>query len=190
MRKEKPRKIGIILITLFIALSMILSIFAIVLDNQGNNLKYNNQKFTITDTGYKTKINDKFYTFQHFPSELERINLSKDTVDLIKNSQAIAIFFDPTASLDDLTYIDYSRFAFDEAIDVPVYFGVTQESDTYALPVISCANATFEMPFILINVSDDTGIKRDGNCIIMNAKLRETIALEERIVYQIFGIMK
>lgn len=190
MRKEKSKKIGVILITVFIALSMILSIFAIVLDNQGNNLKYNDYKFSLTDSGYKVKINDKFYVFQYFPTELENYNLTQDIKDMLTNSQALAVFFDPNSTQDDLTYIDYARFNLDDSINKPLYFGIISESETYLLPILSCENATAIIPFIFLNISSEASISKQDNCIVLNARFRDMIALQERISYHMLGVMK
>lgn len=190
MRKKEPKRWGVIIVTSFIALLMILSIFAIVLDNQSNNLKYNGFKFSLTNDGYKVNINDKMYTFRNYPSELENFNLSQNTKDLLAKSEAIALVFDPNSSVDDLTYIDFARFSFDEKIDKPIYFAVTQESETYLFPVLTCDNATSEIPFIYFNISSETSIVEQNNCIILNAKLIEIVDVQERIAYQMLGVMK
>jgi hypothetical protein len=190
MRKEKNKKIGVIIFTLFISLTMILSIFAIVLDNQDNSLKYNGFKFSLTNDGYRVKINNTTDTFQYYPAELENFNLSQSTKDLLSNSVAVALLFDPNSTVDDLSYIDYARFNFDNVIDKPVYFGITQESEGYTLPVLTCENATAEIPFIVFNSSSETSIVENNNCIILNAKLKEILAVEERIAYQMLGVMK
>lgn len=191
MRKEKSNKTGIILITIFLALSMILSIFAIVIDNPDNGSKYNGYKFTVAQDGYKVKYNDKFYTFTNHPLQLEAFNLSSDTKQLLTSSQAIAVIFDPNASQQDLEFIDYARFNLESKADKPIYFAVTQESETYAmLPVLSCENATSQIPFIYFNLTTEPSISQVDNCIIVNGKLSDVVALEERIAYQMMGIMK
>jgi hypothetical protein len=61
------------------------------------------------------------------------------------------------------------------------------------MPVLSCENASFEVPFIIINNSDNTSIvfdKDNNNCIIMNARLREVIAAKDRMVYLLNDIME
>ncbi len=190
MRKKEPKRWGVILVTLFIALSMILSIFAIVLDNQSNQLKYNGYKFSLTTEGYKVKVDDRVHTFRNYPSQLESFNFSDSSKNLLSESVAIAMLFNPNLTVDDLSYIDYSRFDFDDKIDKPVYFAVTEESESYLLPVLGCENATSEIPFLVFNMSTETSIVEDGNCIIMNAKLMDIIALEERIAYQMLGVMR
>lgn len=189
MRKKEPKKWGIILITLFMTLSMVFSIFAIFIGNQSNQLKYNGFKFTLTNEGYKVKVGDRFHTFSNYPSHLERFNFSDDSKKLLSESVAIAMIFNPNLTIDDLSYIDYARFDFDDKIDKPVYFAITEESESYLLPVLDCKNATSEIPFLVFNISTDTSIVEDGNCIVMNAKLMDIIALEERIAYQMLGVM-
>lgn len=190
MRKREPKRWGVILVTLFIALSMVLSIFAIVLDNQSNQLKYNGHKFSLTAEGYKVKVDNKVYTFRNYPSQLESFNFSDNSKNLLSKSVAIAMLFNPNLTVDDLSYIDYARFDFDDKIDKPIYFAISEDSESYLLPVLSCENATSEMPFLIFNISAETSIVEDGNCIIMNAKLMNIIALEERIAYQMLGVMK
>lgn len=190
MRNKEQKKWGVIIITIFIALSMVLSIFAIVLDNQSNQQKYNGYKFFITNEGYKFKVNEKLYTFQYHPLQLESINLTDDSKELLSNSMAIGILFDPNSSIDDLTYIDYARFDFQEKSGKQIYFAITRESENYILPVLSCENSTKELPFILFNISSDVSIVRKNSCIIINSKLRDIIATEERISYYMLGIMK
>ncbi|GIU69929.1 MAG: hypothetical protein KatS3mg002_1165 [Candidatus Woesearchaeota archaeon] len=190
MKKNRSKKWGIIFITLLISLSMILSIFAIVIDNQSTQQKYNGYKYIITNEGYKFKINKTIYTFQFHPTQLENINMSQDSKNILSNSMAIVMLFNPNSTLDDLTYIDYARFDFQEKSGKTVYFAITTESDKYLLPVLSCDNATAEVPFIFFNISTDTSIVNEGNCIILNAKLREILSVEERLTYQILGIMK
>lgn len=189
MKNKEPKKWGIILITVFIAFSMILSIFAIVLDNQGSQIKYNNYKFTPTNEGYKVKIDNKWFTFQYYPGQLENIYVDDTIKNDLKNNMAYVILFNPLENSEYLQYIDFARFDFDSKIDTQVYFAITNESDKYLLPVLSCNNATAENPFLFFNIDDNTSITKNNNCIILNAKGTDIIALEERIVYIILGVM-
>jgi hypothetical protein len=193
MKKKEKRKTLAIVMTIFIALSMIISIFAIVLDNyQSDELSYNGHTFKITDSGYRVKLNGAFMDFQYYPSDLERINISKDIVDTLKNSQAVALLFDPNSSTDDLIYIDFARFEMSQQLGKPMYFAVTQPSEAYPLTVAGCENATLEVPIIFMNMSSDSTFTVSGQnagCIIMNARLREIIALKERLIYALNGVM-
>jgi len=191
---ERNKKRTNIIFTVGIAFIMIASIFAIVLDNQsqGSN-DYNKHTILSSGNGYKTKINGKYMEFYYYPGDLERIPLSADVMAKIKNSQGVAFIFDPTENVsDNLQYIDVIRYDLQTQMDKPTYFGITKNSTKYTLSIVTCANATQAFPFILINMSTDTGfnVSTDNpNCIIMNAKLRDLLAAKDRLIYTYYGVM-
>jgi len=192
---EKRKRRTNIIVTVIVAFLMVASIFAIVLDRQTqDSTDYNSHSFVITDTGYKTKINGKYMDFYYFPGDVERIGIEPGIMTKVKNAQAIAFIFDPNDNVtDDLLYIDTMRYDLQTQLDKPVYFGIINSSSKYTtLPVINCANATAYLPLILINISVNTEFnisKEYPNCIIMNGKLKDILALKDRFVYTYYGIM-
>jgi hypothetical protein len=175
---------------------MVASIFAFVVLDTGqsdNSPTYNGKKFTITDNGYKTQINGKYIDFYYYPGDLERISLDPNIMAKIKASQGVVFVFDPEDNVtDNLVYIDVMRYELQSQIDKPVYFGITKNSTKYTLPVVDCRNSSFYMPFILINSSSTTNFnvsQEYPDCIIMNGKLKELLALKDRFVYTYYGIM-
>ena len=192
---DNKKKLTVMLISGFIVFSMVISIFAVIVDNQSNdNSNYNSHKIITTNTGYKTKINSNYQDFHYYPSELERINLDSGIITKLKNSQAVAFIFDPKENVtENLQYIDLIRYETGLQFDKPTYFGVTSNSTKYTLPIVTCDNATAEIPFILINISSNTSFtvsSSNPNCIIMNAKLKELLATKDRLIYTYYGIMK
>jgi hypothetical protein len=191
---EQRKKRMSVILTIGIAFIMVASIFAIVIDNQSQTIPdYNKHKFVLGSVGYKTKISGQYMEFYYYPSDLERINLNPDITAKLKNSQGVAFVFNPTENVsENLQYIDLIRYDLETQLDKPAYFGITINSSKYALPVISCANATPEFPFVLINISSDTSLNISSeypNCIIMNAKLKELLAAKDRLLYAYYGIM-
>jgi hypothetical protein len=193
-RKNNKKKWMGILVAAIIVFSMVISIFAVVVDNQSQSLPdYNKHSFMNTNNGYKTKINGKYIEFYNYPSDLERITIETGVMAKIKNSQGMAFIFNPEEPVvDNLQYIDLIRYDLQSQLDKPTYFGITQNSTKYTLPIIGCANATAEFPLILINVSSNTSFyvsEEYPNCIIMNAKLRDLLAAKDRLVYTYYGVM-
>jgi hypothetical protein len=193
-KKDNKKKIGVIVMTSIIVLSMVFSIFAIMIDNQSQSVpQYNKHSFVMTNTGYQTKISGKYVNFNYYPTDIERITMDLGVIDLLKNSQGIAIIFNPNDNTStNLQYIDLIRYELETQLDKTTYFGITEESSNYNLPIISCANATETYPFILINISSTTSFVKSTKypgCIIMNAKLKELIAAKDRLVYSYYGIM-
>lgn len=195
MKRKEKKNFYVIALAVLITISMIGSIFAIVLDNyQSNNIKYGKYSFVVTNTGtYKVKVNGQFMEFTYFPSDLERIPLDSRVKEKLSNSAAFAIIFDPVESNQSLEFVDYVRYEIQNQVQKQVFFGITQESERYLLPVLGCDNATAAVPLILIVNSDNTSIaidKDNENCILMNARLRDIIAAKDRIVYSMNNIMQ
>jgi len=193
-KKDNKKKWMGILVAGIIVFSMIISIFAIVVDNQSQTTPdYKTHSFMTTNTGFKTKINGKYFDFYNYPTDLERIPLDASVLAKIKTGQGMAFIFDPTDNTtDDLQYIDLIRYDLQTQMDKPTYFGITENSTKYSLPVLSCANSTAEFPLVLINISSDTSFYSSQdypNCIIMNGKLKELLADKDRLVYTYYGIM-
>jgi hypothetical protein len=192
--RNKGKKLSVILVTAFIVFSMVISIFAIVVDNQSQSIPdYNKHSFRFTDNGYKTKINKTYIEFYYYPSDLEEINLSSEIISKIKNSQGIGFVFDPEDNItDNLLYIDVMRYDLETQLDKPVYFGISSNSTKYALSVVNCSSAADYLPIIIINTSADTGfhVSDNPNCIILNARLKNLLAAKDRLVYAYYGVMQ
>jgi len=200
MRKhtDNKKRWTVIIVSALIVFSMVFSIFAIMIDNQDQSLSYNKYKFLMTSTGYKTKISGNYMEFYYYPTDLERINISDNMMYFIKSSQGFAFIFDPNdTTTDNLQYIDVLRYDAQMQFNKSVYFGITQESEKYALPIVSCANASSEFPFIMINTTAGanngttafTVSEENPYCFVMNARLKDLLAAKDRIVYTYYGIM-
>ncbi len=192
-RNDNKKKWGVIITTSIIVFSMVFSIFAIMIDNQSQGVPdYNKHSFVMTNDGYKTKISGKYLNFYYYPTDIEYIQLDSSITTMIKNSQGIAIAFNPNDTIDNLQYIDLIRYDLQTQLDKPTYFGMTQKSSSYELAVVGCANSTIEFPIIIINASASTEFVRSSenpSCIIMNGKLKSLMATKDRLVYSYYNVM-
>ncbi|HEY9702917.1 MAG TPA: hypothetical protein V6C58_10750, partial [Allocoleopsis sp.] len=152
--KDEKKKWPIILIAGFIVFSMIISIFAIVLDNQTNSIPdYNDNSFVLTTNGYKTKINGEYKDFYYHPLDIENIKFDKYITYQLQGMSGLGIVFDPNQNIsDNLIYIDVFRYDLGMELDKPTYAGILNASDKYPnTPVVNCSVATPEYPLIVIN---------------------------------------
>jgi len=176
-----------------IILSMIASIFAVYVDQYSTStLTYGKQEFQVLQNSYTTKINKTIMSFSYYPAELERINISAVSIQELRASPFIVILIDTNSSIEDLSYIDAMRFDLEKQIGKPVYTVVTAVTEQYqTLPVLSCANASIQTPFIYVTVNSTTGFSEETpGCITMHGRLQEFIALKDRLVYGYYGIMQ
>ncbi|HYD03574.1 MAG TPA: hypothetical protein VEC16_04700 [Alphaproteobacteria bacterium] len=202
-REEKKKNWGAIAIALFFIFSMVIGIFAVVLDN-GGVPNYNGYSFKVANVDggivYKTKINKEYMDFYYYPGDLEIIKLDPQITNQLRQMTGLGLVFNPYQNNTyDLAYIDLIRYELQTQLDKTVYFGITNQSDIYTtLPVVNCSIATAQFPLIIIdtNVNYTAGVdtfkisKENPNCIILNAKLRDLIAAKDRLVYAYYGVME
>lgn len=195
-REEARRKRVVIIFSALIVFFMVASIFGYVMidaSQQSNDLTYNKYTFTQTNTGFRVKYNSTYMDFSYYPSDLERINMSTDIYIRLTNAKGIVYLFNPNESIDNLQYSDYARFDMSNQLKIPMGFAITSASSQYTgLAVMSCQNSTADVPFIMLNISSDDDFVLDSryaNCIVMNAKLKDIVAMKDRLVYRLLGIM-
>ncbi len=78
----------------------------------------------------------------------------------------------------------------EEVMGIYVQNAFTSQTE-HPLPVITCENASRVIPVITIEKSNTTQITAQGTCIIIEAKTKQDIiALYERLLYSILGVME
>jgi hypothetical protein len=161
--------------------------------SDGGDVSYGEYQFKQSGNQWTTEINEGVATFYTLPQEVDYINLSSSALGVIKNTRMIYMTFDPDEL--DLTYIDLVRFDLEDSL--PRYFeifavsGMTDESDDYDLPIVTCANATQFTPVIYMRSGNKTGISYENGCIIAEASINfNFVRIRDRILYGLFGIIK
>jgi hypothetical protein len=153
-------------------------------------IRYNGHKIAPIVTngyvqGYTTEVDDRDMIFYTAPEDTLGIALPPGMVQTLRDAEVIVMLFD--AQDNQTQYYDALRFDFSETIPNPQASGVTRPSDVYALPVLSCANATAEYPFILFE-RGNTSVSYRGGCYVLAAEEQGFALLRDRIVYAYHGI--
>jgi len=180
---------------LFIAFIMVSSIlgYAIFGGDAAQKQSYGKYKFTRTEQGWFTKIDNQRVFFNFHPLELENINISKEIIDSIKNTSMLYLAFDPEQRY--LDYIDLARFQLTESFWTFFHIYpksvVTKSSSKYNMTVINCTNATSTIPVIFFKQSNETGFDKQDNCLL----LRSTdgfgfLRLKDRLLYGLLDIIQ
>jgi hypothetical protein len=178
---------------------MVLSILEVIVyrgdTDTTNQMTYGKYEFVYNDLGNGagvliTQINGQDVEFQNLPVQVGYLNISPEAITLLKNSQQIALTSDPNTSMDDASMIDYARLQLGLAIPDKVFNAMTQSDERYKLPVIDCSKASSQMPVILFNTSNETAIRLDGNCIIVDASQRDLMRVKDRFIFEYYDILK
>jgi hypothetical protein len=70
-----------------------------------------------------------------------------------------------------------------------VGYAMNQESTAYALPVITCQNASFSFPVLQLEYGNETKTTLMGNCIVVSAiDEYSLISMLDALKYRIYGI--
>lgn len=192
-RKETNKKM---LVSVFIIAIMVLSVFGFMLSYQTNQTEkiesYNGYTFARTNKGFMTKIEGKEFYFDYYPADLETINQTGELLQTLADKKALAITYNPNSELA----VRMAEIQFDieqktqKKGDIYVTRALTN-STGYALPEITCQNATQAMPVIRLKQGKTTHIQSENNCITLNAGTEtELNALYTKTLYTILGVMK
>ncbi len=180
-------------IGLFIAFIMVTSIFGFVGSYQSEqepSFEYNGFTFYQTNKGLYTKINGDKIFFYYEPQELEAINLPLTVRDIIINSKALALTYDPASNfkkiLGGIQY-EFSSIMYNTA-GMIVQTGLTNNSG-YKVPQLSCSNSTSFVPVVLFKDGED-GYALEESCIIITSSTDiGFVKLYDRLLYNIFGVI-
>ncbi|MBN1793284.1 hypothetical protein JW826_06390 [Candidatus Woesearchaeota archaeon] len=189
-KEKKSEKTKQIVMSSFLALVMILSVFGIIIGSQSSELKYGKYKFERKDNYYTTKIDGKELYFYTLPFDTSYINLSDETVDKIRSSAYLITSFNAGAANESLPAIELVRYDLANLLPEKFIFdGVEEPHPLYeALSVLGCANATLGAPALIFNISDSMSIVDAGDCIYFNGRGADFLRLRDRLLYSYYGV--
>lgn len=185
--------------SIFIGGIMILSVLGAFMGDDtdsGTTMKYGKFKFTIENNQYALKIDGKTSLFTFFPAEVEDVAIPKEAYDAVKNTPQLIMTFKPQR--EDMSGIDLARFDMATALfdqGKGVVQGVAGADLRYALPYLTCDNATQFVPVIYFettnNTADTVGIVFKDNCIIFSGRSQlDFVKLKDRFIYSIYGVIQ
>lgn len=173
---------------------MILSSFAIMLDNSNSSSKqeYNGYTFINTENGWLAKIGDNNVLFVNSPADLESIKINQTVKDLVVGKAHIGLTSDvddPLASSIALEQFTYAQVlpSTTKAYTTTGFTG----NNTYGKPVFGCNASSTTTPVIYFKKSRVPGMTAEGSCIIVSAETDyEMVVMGERLLFYMIGVMK
>jgi hypothetical protein len=188
-KKEAGKMNRKVAIGLAFVLIMVLSSFGVMIyAGTGNAVKYKGIKFNQEVSGWSAKIDGKTRYFVFHPLDVE--DLKFDSAPLVKTRMAY-LTFEPASNI--LPDVEVARMSLSsEFAEKSIYLvsGTTEASTQYNLPIITCANATSEVPVILIRKSQNTSAAWEGNCLVLDAYDSFSVQrLKDRLTYAIFKVI-
>ncbi len=190
-REERKRRRIQIAVSLFLVFLMVFSTVAFYFQPDPTKVRYGDYTFRAqVDSqgfiqGYTTKIAGEERSFYTLPDQSLDIALPEGFAATLQNAPLVVVLFNPE---DNLTALyDQVRFDFANAFSQPLVPGITQESSSYPFSVLDCANASPDVPFILL-AEGARGITQENGCYVVRGAQYDYAFLRDRIVYRYYNI--
>lgn len=189
--KRERKKWGLIL---FIVLIMIGTSFSFVFFGFSpvtEKVKYNKISFVNNGNIWIARIDGKEAAFSFLPKDVESISASEDISGRLRNKFEIDATYDLNNTYKESIALAQHQMGLTlAAYGIFVRKGFTTDN-TFNLPVITCNDATANVPVVYFKHGNSTNIKLNNNCIIAEASKNEDfIKAKDRLLYGILGVMK
>ncbi len=188
--KEKKRW-GLILFIVFIMIGTSVSFVFFGFEPQNEVIKDSGLKFVRYSDHIEAKINGKYAAFSFLPSEVESIPIPGDISSRLQNRFEIDATYDFNSTYREAIALAHHQMELTLAA-YNIYFrkGFTTNT-TFNLPVITCSDATQNVPVIFFKFGNSTEIHYQNDCIIAEAESNQDfIRLKDRLLYAILGVVK
>ncbi len=201
-REERIQKRKQAVVTYFIVILMVSSVAGFALsgnmNSNSNQIEYNGYSFEQSIephplvSGYTVNAFKEVTTdviFYSSPYEAEQILITGNLTELLYNKPYYIYLFKPDTEFDSLH--DWLRFNMAATTTKILIPAVTAPSDVYVnMPILSCANATLDMPVIEILQANKTTINiTENGCVQIKSRPQDILFIRDRIYYSLSGIM-
>ncbi|MBI2657152.1 hypothetical protein HYX08_00485 [Candidatus Woesearchaeota archaeon] len=186
-KKEKKRW-GLILFIIFIMVGTSVSFVFFGFSGASELVKYNGIKFVHYPDRWEAKIRGKTAAFSFLPNEVDDIAF-KDAARLTGKLEIDATYDSNSTYKEAIALAQHQMVLTLAQYDIFVRKGFTA-NNTFSLPVITCSDATQNVPVVYFRNGNMTAIYSENNCIIAEADTNENfIRAKDRILYGILGVM-
>ena len=191
-KKEKKRW-GLIL---FLVVIMLGTSFSVVLyygfQGQSQSAKYNGIKFVSNGNFWIAEIEGRQAAFTFLPADVENIPAANDFSKVLQGKYEMDSTSESNSTFrESIAQAQYQMELTLEVYNIYLRKGFTANSTFTKIPIITCANATQNVPVIYFSKSNSTNINLKGNCIVAEALTNtDVIRVKDRLLYGLLGVMK
>lgn len=189
-RKEK-RKWGLILFIVMIMIGTSFSVIFFGFSNGSDEVKYKGLTFTQFPDHWEARINGKQAAFSVLPGEVENVFALDDSFKTLQGKLEIDATYDSNSTYKEAIALAQHQMGLTLAeYGIYVRKGFTS-NNTFNLPIITCNNATFNVPVVYFREGNSTSIHNENNCIIAEAPSNAGfIKVKDKLLYGMLGVVK
>jgi len=169
------------LIGIFIISIMVFSLISMG-DNSGENIEYNNLKFTETTQGFLAYDDDgKPILILSNPEELKELETDNIKINSLKRLSKIYISINPYDNYQNALY-DFNNIE----LFPPQVTSCYEDNDLCAeLPLKTCEDATESIGVIIFKQDNETVLSLDDNCLTIQGK--DLLKITDKLILDQYG---
>ena len=191
--KKEKKKWGLIVFIVFIMIGTSFSFIFFGFSPVSDKVKYNGFTFTFVPNQniWVAKINGIEAAFSFLPSDVENVVISDNSLQKLQNKFEIDVTYDLNSTYKEAMALAQHQMGLTLAqYNIFVRKGFTA-NNTFNLPVITCHNATANVPVVYFKYRNATNINAENNCILAEASTNaDFIKVKDRLLYGILSVMK
>jgi len=186
-RMRRKEKKPAVFLAVFIAAIMVTSVIGyIIADNTTQQKKYKGIKFETDSVSWFAVIDGTRYSFSFLPQDVEYIETPK-----MDYTGIVQLYVTSSPNSTSSGQIAESIFELSQTLSQKGIYalqGFIVENE-YSLPVFTCSNATQFVPVIYYADGNSTGIRKEGNCIIIESDNSYSfLPYTDALIYRFLGL--
>ncbi|MBI3036052.1 hypothetical protein HYY71_07070 [Candidatus Woesearchaeota archaeon] len=188
--KKEKKKWGMIVFIIFIMIGTSFSFVFFGFSGARETVKYKELKFVRLQDRWEAKINGINAAFSFLPDEVESVLAFEDFSKELQGKFEIDVTYDFNSTYKESIALAHHQMGLTlAAYNIFVRKGFTA-NNSFNLPIITCDNATINVPVVYFKHGNATRIHTENYCIIAEAPTNaDFIRVKDRLLYGMLGVM-
>jgi hypothetical protein len=184
-KESRTKKLILPLILVFL---MIGSVFTVFLsdNNNENEIKYNNLKFTKTNEGWLSYINDRKIVLINNPKDLENIQININLQDL-NSAQKIYLSINPNENIQQ-AYIHFNANIKPLLKSILINSCTLDIEKCANLPLKTCADTSEIQKVIILKESNESKFEYKNNCLYLAGTQEDLSKSIDKLTLNLLGV--
>jgi len=188
MKIQKESKLKKLILPIILSFLMIGSVFTVFLSGSNENkIKYHNLKFTKTNEGWSSYLNDQKIVLMNNPKDLENIQIPNINLQDLNSAQKIYLSINPNENIQQA--YAYFNTNIKPLLNTILINSCTINIEKCAdLPLKTCADASQFQKVIILKESNSTKIEYKNNCLYLSGNQEELNKEIDKLTLILLGI--
>ncbi|MCX6711828.1 MAG: hypothetical protein NT139_02210 [Candidatus Woesearchaeota archaeon] len=186
---KKESRIKKLILPFILVFLMVGSVFTVILSGSSNEneVKYNNLKFTKTNEGWISYINDRKVVLFNNPKDLENMSISNINLQDLNSAQKIYLSINPDENIQQ-AYTLFNTNIKPLLRTILVNSCNIDNEKCANLPLKTCTDASQLQKVIILEESNSTKIEYNNNCLYISGNQEDLTKIIDKLTLNLLGV--